>query len=68
MCHLPVFFMQPIYLSESERKSDGQWEQAVSPIWLLSDVDVEEPVVSSGGKKKKGKKKQLLFTTTMRRN
>ena len=30
MCHLPVCYIQPIYLSESERKSDGQCEQAVT--------------------------------------
>ena len=29
MCHLPVCYIQPIYLSESERKSDGQCEQTV---------------------------------------
>ena len=29
VCHLPVCYIQPIYLSESERKSDGQCEQAV---------------------------------------
>ena len=30
MCHLPVCYAQPIYVLESERKSDGQCEQAVS--------------------------------------
>ena len=29
MCHLPVCYIQPIFLLESERKLDGQCEQAV---------------------------------------
>ena len=29
VCHLPVCYIQPIYLSESEGKSDDQCEQAV---------------------------------------
>ena len=29
VCHLPVCYIQPIYLSELERKSDGQCEQVV---------------------------------------
>ena len=36
VCHLPVCDIQPIYLSESERKSDGQCEQAVTFENLLS--------------------------------
>ena len=34
MCPLLVCYIQPIYLSESERKSDGQCEQAVILIKL----------------------------------
>ena len=35
MCHLTVCYIHPIYLSESERKSDGQCEQAVSDVTPL---------------------------------
>ena len=29
VCHLPVCYIQAIYISESKRKWDGQWEQDV---------------------------------------
>ena len=46
VCHLSVCYIQLFYLSESERKSDSQCEQAVSvPVFFTRNSQLQNTLV-----------------------